>query len=395
MKKKILFVDRFIEYSTEMFNELQENVSEKKNFEIIFVGPDDKRQALFSTKNVKGAKKIWTYGKYLRKLLSYISIYKPNIVHYCFELKTYGPTLNSVIKFPLLLFLTKMKGIKIVLTFHNIFVHKQNSKWKLIDFPYETRIPFFLLKIFETIFMKLVCSLADMIIVEADMGKLSLIEHTNVPSKKITVIPFGVSNKTRSDEIKKEKMIQKFHGKKIILNFGVISPRKSIELIIKAFSEISEKIPEHVLVIAGKSPNEYRNYEERMRQLVRTLNMDEKIIFTGFLQDEEIDVLFEIAESVLFIYQQMGSNSSYSLFIALQHQKPIISTNIETFHEILGKDYDAYVEVDNTSQIADKIFQLSTNAEYRNDLQNELIEISKKFTWKAAVKKHLEIYEST
>ena len=84
MKKKILFVDRFIEYSTEMFNELQENVSEKKNFEIIFVGPDDKRQALFSTKNVKGAKKIWTYGKYLRKLLSYISIYKPNIVHYCF-----------------------------------------------------------------------------------------------------------------------------------------------------------------------------------------------------------------------------------------------------------------------------------------------------------------------
>ena len=32
------------------------------------------------------------------------------------------------------------------------------------------------------------------------------------------------------------------------------------------------------------------------------------------------------------------------------------------------------------SQITDKIFQLSTNAEYRNDLQNKLIEISRCLT---------------
>ena len=69
----IFFVDRFISYSTNMFEKLENIISLNKKFNILYLGPDKKNKTLFSDQKVKNSIEIWSYGNYLKKLFFYIS----------------------------------------------------------------------------------------------------------------------------------------------------------------------------------------------------------------------------------------------------------------------------------------------------------------------------------
>lgn len=392
MVKRVFFVDRFIGYSTNMFESLREIISDRDDYEIFFIGPQEKDLPLFSDQYLDGAKKVWSYGHYVRKLFYYIRTHKPDIVHFCFELKTYGPSLKSVIKFPLLLMLIRMTKTKIVLTLHGIFVYKQGTKWN-VNYYSSIKIPYFILSLLENIFMKTVCKLSHKIVVSAHIGKLALVEHSGIPQEKIQVIQFGVSSNIKPvNSTKREKLVKFFTGKKVILCFGVISPRKGQESAINAFKTIANNLSDYILVIAGSASKEFKQYEKKLQELSKVLNLENRIIFTGYVDKDEIDILFEIAEIVLYIYGPMSS-STHALTFAIQHTKPVIVTNIETFHEILESTDALFVDSDNETQLANAILKLATDVDLRLALQERMRDVSKKFTWQKAARKHLELYE--
>lgn len=387
----IFFIDRFISYSTNMFEKLEEIISSEKKFSIIYLGPDEKNKTLFSDQKVKNSVKIWSYGNYLRRLISYIRKERPDIVHYCFEIQTYGPSLIDVIKFPILLFFTKMIGVKTILTLHGIFVYKENSEWKLNYYP-SIKIPYSILKLCENSFMKLVCKMSDRIIVGTHIGKLALIEHSRVSKEKIEVIQFGTSPIKKMNEEKIKKFRDLFQGKKIILYFGVISPRKGQEIAIRAFSEIAKEIPDFILVIAGTASKEFRSHENSLKELTKKLNLEERIIFTGYVEDDEIDPLFKISDFALYIYGLMSS-STYALTFGIQHTKPVIVSNIETFHEILNNEEALFVDIEKQNELEKAMLNLAKDENLKKRQQELMKNVAKRFTWEKNAKKHFRIYK--
>ena len=89
-----------------------------------------------------------------------------------------------------------------------------------------------------------------------------------------------------------------FFSKKILASFGISKPyilclgrlvkRKGFDLAIKAFSRLSCNYPDTRLVIAGNGP-EFHN----LSKLASSLNIENKVIFTGDIQDEAKCSLFE------------------------------------------------------------------------------------------------------
>ena len=57
-----------------MFEKLENIISSNEKFSVLYLGPDKKNKTLFSDQKVKNSIEIWSYGNYLKKLFSYISV---------------------------------------------------------------------------------------------------------------------------------------------------------------------------------------------------------------------------------------------------------------------------------------------------------------------------------
>ncbi|MFV5702417.1 glycosyltransferase [Flavobacterium sp. XS2P12] len=74
------------------------------------------------------------------------------------------------------------------------------------------------------------------------------------------------------------------HEKKpYFLSANRISPEKRVEVAIKAFASIADKLPEHRLIIVGKSQN--KSYSEKLAELVSSLSVGDRIEFHDFRPD--------------------------------------------------------------------------------------------------------------
>ena len=71
-----------------------------------------------------------------------------------------------------------------------------------------------------------------------------------------------------------------------ILTVSTISPRKNIDGLIRAFNQIKDQI-NHKLIIAGGNGWLY----ESVYELVQELNLQNRIIFTGKINDDELKYL--------------------------------------------------------------------------------------------------------
>ena len=388
MKKKIFFVDRYISYSTNLFTSL-EQIAQTNDFDLSFIGPKQVNLEKFSTNILPNTKRIWTHDNYNKQIYDFIKKEKPDLTHFSFELKTFG-TIGSLWKFPYLLFLLKNRT-KLVLTLHNILVFNINGKWDIQSY-FLKKIPKFLIKFFLKIFFKIICGLSEKIIVGTFIGKKALVEFYGIEEKKIEVIQFGILDKNEINTSKQDKFQKLFLNKKVILCFGVISPRKGQDVIIKAFEKIEHSLPNHILVIAGKAPNEFYYYEKNLHKISENLKKKNKIYFTGLVDDDEIDILFDLSEVAMYLYRPMSS-STYALTYALQYEKPVIASKLETFFEILGKDYPLLVDFDDIESHANSIQSLCNNADMQHDLKQKMGLLKKQFSWNNSAKKNLEIYK--
>jgi len=388
MNRKIFFVDRYIGYSTNLFTSL-EQICQTDDFDLSFIGPKQVNLEKFSASILPNTKKVWTYDNYTKQIYDFIKKEKPDLTHFSFELKTYG-TIGSLWKFPYLLLLLKNRT-KLVLTLHNILVFKINGKWDIQSY-FLKKIPKFLIKFFLKIFFKIICGLVEKVVVGTFIGKKALVEFYGIDEKKIEVVQFGVLDKNKINTTKQDKFQKLFLNKKIILCFGVISPRKGQDVIINAFKKIEQSLPNHVLVIAGKAPPEFHSYEKNLHIISENLKNKNKIYFTGLIDDDEVDILFNLSEVAMYLYRPMSS-STFALTYAIQYEKPVIASKLETFFEILGKDYPLLVEFDDIDSLANSMQTLCNNADMQLDLKQKMQLLKKHFSWNNSANKILEIYK--
>lgn len=391
---KIFYVDRFTDFTTQIFKDLQKIISNEKNFEIIFVGPHEKDTVdWMSTHYVDNAKRVWYYGHYVRKLYSYIKNEKPDIVHISFEWRMFGPLLASL-KFPLLLLLLRFgTRTKIIVDFRSPMISKQDSKWKIMDDMVPIKIPRFILETFTKIFVKSVCGLCHKVVVDAEGNKLGMMEFYGINAQKIEVNKLILPQKPIVNNLNKSKKFNdQFQNKKIILCFGVISKRKSYDLIINAFKTISDKIPDYILVFAGLTTDDAKPYENMLREMVSKLDLNSRVFFTGYIDDEEAHILFEMAKIALYIYRPYPESSG-ALFFAIHHYTPSIVTNSETFTQILEKNDAIFVEYANLEQLSNAILKLATDEDLRSEFGIRLKSLSERISKESSAIKYFELYK--
>lgn len=227
---------------------------------------------------------------------------------------------------------------------------------------------------------KMTVKYADEIIVLSENVKKYFKDTYN---RDTVFIPNGVN---KLDIIKADLITKNYNLKKddYILYLGRIVPEKGIHYLIDAYSKLKT---DKKLVIAGGASDTSEYY----LQLKKQANDNKNIIFTGFVQGQELEELY--SNAYIYCFPSDLEGMPLSLLEAMSYGNCCLTSNIEECAEVL-EDKGITFEKSNINDLKDKLNYLISNEEivqkYKNDAQTFILN---KYNWDDVVRKTLNLYK--
>jgi glycosyltransferase involved in cell wall biosynthesis len=173
-----------------------------------------------------------------------------------------------------------------------------------------------------------------------------------------------------------------------VLYLGTLKPSKNIEGLIEAFSRVGNQKPEIKLVIAGKKGWLYEPIFEK----VRKLGLNDRVIFTDFVPEEDKPALIKGARA--FILPSFWEGFGLDALNAMACGVPVVASNVGSLPEVVG---NAGILVDpyNVDSIAEGIEEVlfAPKAKY-NSLSERGLAQAKKFSWERVARETLKVLEN-
>ena len=226
-------------------------------------------------------------------------------------------------------------------------------------------------KIYAKFMFNRVKKQADQVITVSQFTADELHRIVGVPKEKINVIYNGIDEDWFN--IKLDKPV---HNKPYILYVGNVKPHKNLITLIKAFSEVKDKI-EQDLIIVGKKDG-FITGDNKLSKFVN--NNEDRIIFTGYIEDNLLKQYYKQADIFVFpsLYEGFGLPPLEALAAG---SKRVICSNAAAIPEICGDmvDYFAPWDVEKLKNLIRK----SKISKFDNDVNV--------YNWDTNVKKMIEI----
>jgi glycosyltransferase involved in cell wall biosynthesis len=219
---------------------------------------------------------------------------------------------------------------------------------------------------------------ASKIITLSTNSKMDIIKYFQVPEEKIEVI-YGAADSSFQivdDDTTRRKIRERFRlPDKYILNVNVLEPRKNIETLLSAYDRIRKThAPPCKLVIVGGRGWGY----QRIFQTVNDLHLEKDVVFTGFVPDEALNYLYNMAE--VFVFPSLYEGYGLPVIEAMACGCPVISSNRASLPEVVG-DSGLLVDPEDIEAMAAAIWKVISNPRLNQDLRKKSLERSKHFSW--------------
>jgi phosphatidylinositol alpha-1,6-mannosyltransferase len=140
---------------------------------------------------------------------------------------------------------------------------------------------------------------ADRVIAISNFTRSELIKNMKVEGSRVVIIHPCVDTLRFNPKIECTDVIKRYElgNKKIILTVGRLSGKegyKGHDMVIKALPKVSSQIPNILYLVVGSGSD-----MERLQGLVQELGLEDKVIFAGYVPEEELPKYYNACE--LFI----------------------------------------------------------------------------------------------
>jgi glycosyltransferase involved in cell wall biosynthesis len=240
--------------------------------------------------------------------------------------------------------------------------------------------------------------LSDRLIVMSEHAASLLRDVYGVSNEKIDVIPHGVPDLPFMDP-NYFKDLFGTQGKSVLLTFGLLSPNKGIESVIRALPAILKKHPDLVYVISGATHPHIRRregerYREELVALAAECGVSPHVMFNNrFVSNEEMIEHVGSADIYITPYRQEAQVVSGTLAIALGAGKAIISTPYWHAKEILADGRGVLVPFDDAAAIANAAIRLLDNGPERHAMRKRAYLHSRGTTWQKTAHAYMASFQ--
>lgn len=182
---------------------------------------------------------------------------------------------------------------------------------------------------------------------------------------------FPYRSKYWSDEIRTKYNIPE--NARFYLSLSTLEPRKNLKNSIIAFQKCISDLPEDFyFVIAGKNG---WNLDEVLPENMEAKN---RIIFTGFVDEDDLAWLYREAYALVYVSHYEGFG--LPILEAMSCGKPVIYGNNSSMVEI-GRDAGIAVDTHDVSSISNAMYFMANNKEFYLNKSDLAFGISNQFQW--------------
>ena len=232
----------------------------------------------------------------------------------------------------------------------------------------------------------------DHIIAPSNATKHDLMELLKIPEEKITVIYGGVDQQRFhlvTDHSLLETMRQEYClPRHYILSVSTLEPRKNIEGLLIAYRQLKEILynPPKLVLAGGKGW-----HGEAIRAAIRRHRLGQDVLLTGYIPDEHLPLLYNAA--LIFIYPSLWEGFGMPVLEAMACGAPCLVSNIPALKEI-AEDAAMTIDPYNYYEMAERMKDLITSHQLREQLQQKGLVQVQKFSWRLTAQKTLRVYEN-
>jgi glycosyltransferase involved in cell wall biosynthesis len=250
----------------------------------------------------------------------------------------------------------------------------------------------------ERMVMEEIAALSDRLIIMSQNSVDILQEVYQVPREKIDLIPHGIPDLPFTDPSFYKDAFGT-EGKEVLLTFGLLSPNKGIENVIKALPKILERHNNVVYMVSGVThPHILRHegdkYRTYLQNLAKELHVESNVIFRNrFVSPEELVELIGAADIYITPYKHKGQVVSGTLSYALSAGKAIISTPYLHAIELLDGERGVLVPFDDPNAIATRTLELLDHPTARHAMRKRAYLYARDMVWTRVAQKYMQSFE--
>ncbi len=169
------------------------------------------------------------------------------------------------------------------------------------------------------------------------------------------------------------------------LTVGSVEPRKNLLRLIEAFGDNLDALPHELLLVGNPGWD-----DDAIFQALDSERWKGRARFLGPLDDEELNVLYRIADG--FSFASLFEGFGLPPLEAMQCGCPVISSNTTSLPEVVG-DGGLLVDPTSVEEIGTALRRLGQDSTLRDDLGARGQERAKGFSWRRTAELTLEVYE--
>ncbi len=276
--------------------------------------------------------------------------------------------------------LPKIKNIKTIITIHDL-TPLINENW----FPGGRKI-----REYYDQWLRCGADTADCIFADSEYTKSDIVKYFNIVPDKIKVVYPGLySIKHSKNHADARTILQKYGiNKDYILSICTIEPRKNLVSLIKAYELLRDKRPDYDMSLVLVGRNGWVNDNIYLVSAQSKYSSD--IIFTGYVEDYELDVFYK--KALLFAYISYYEGFGLPILEAMAKGAVVLSSETSSMPEV-GGEAVSYCNPYDMESIVVQLDRLLYDEKLRDQLKAKALIQADKFSYKKMAKETMEIYE--
>lgn len=290
-------------------------------------------------------------------------------------LKQYKCDVSYIPNFSLLLW----KNIPTVVTIHDLIEYNVANKFSKFRMLYR--------KIIDPLMVKN----STFITTVSECSKRDIVKFCNAKKNKVKVIT-NAADRNRFQKYADgivDNCLRKFNlvSKEYVLFVGTIDyPGKNIMFAIEGYERLRKNHNiNDKLVITGKDGfNAKAIYD-----YVNNSKFKDDIIFTGYISDEDLPLLYCGAK--VMIYLSFYEGFGLPVLEAMSCGTAVLSSNTSCFPEVIG-DIDVGVAPTDIDGIEKKLYKLVSDEGYNEKISKQCFERARQFSWSNSAKIYHEVF---
>jgi glycosyltransferase involved in cell wall biosynthesis len=224
------------------------------------------------------------------------------------------------------------------------------------------------------------------LVVMSKIGMRLLGESYDIDTDKVVMIPHGIPDLPRDDTAHHKQRFG-IADRRLLLTFGLLSPNKGIETVIRTLPRLVKRFPDLLYFVVGATHPEVKRrhgeeYRHGLEREAHALGVADHVVFRNqFVSLEELCAYLQAADIYVTPYQNEAQCTSGALAYAMGAGAAVVSTPYWHAQELLAEGRGRLFPIGDANALATTIESLFSNDLELQAIRGAAYEFTRAMTW--------------